>query len=56
MVEWPGRQPNGEAAPILADLAERGIIRVLDLAFITKDEDGTVAGLDITASGSRWRS
>ena len=44
LVEWPGRQPNGEAAPLLADLAERGIIRVLDLAFITKGEDGTIAG------------
>jgi dihydroorotase-like cyclic amidohydrolase len=53
VVEWPGRQPNGEAAPILADLAQRGIIRVLDLAFITKDEDGTVAGLDITDLGEQ---
>ena len=53
VVEWPGRQPNGEAAPILADLAERGIIRILDLAFITKDEDGTVAGLDITSIGEQ---
>ena len=53
LVEWPGRQPNGEAAPILADLAERGIIRVLDLAFITKAEDGTVAGLDIQGLGEQ---
>ena len=53
LVEWPGRQPNGEAAPILADLAERGIIRVLDLAFVTKAEDGTVAGLDLEELGDR---
>jgi hypothetical protein len=51
LVEWPGRQPAGEAAPILIDLVERGIIRVLDLAFITKAEDGSVAGLDITNLG-----
>jgi Family of unknown function (DUF6325) len=51
LIEWPGRQPTGEAAPIVADLVERGIIRVLDLAFITKAEDGTVAGLEIKDLG-----
>src|SRR5215211_2730016 len=48
LVEWPGRQPTGEAAPYLVDLVDRGIIRVLDLAFITKDEDGNVAGVEIS--------
>jgi dihydroorotase-like cyclic amidohydrolase len=47
LIEWPGRQPTGEAAPALVDLVERGLIRVLDLVFITKDEDGTVAGVEI---------
>jgi uncharacterized membrane protein len=48
VIEWPGRQPTGEAAPHLVDLVERGIIRVLDLAFITKDENGKVAGVEIS--------
>ena len=48
VVEWPGRQPNGEAAPYLVDLVERGLIRVLDFAFIAKDEDGKVTGLEIS--------
>ena len=47
LIEWPDRQPSGEAAPLLVDLVERGIIRILDLAFITKAEDGSVAGLEI---------
>jgi hypothetical protein len=51
LIEWPGRQPTGEAAPIVVDLVERGIIRVLDLAFITKAEDGSVAGLEIADLG-----
>jgi hypothetical protein len=51
LIEWPGRQPTGEAAPILVDLVERGIIRVLDLAFISKAEDGSVAGLEIADVG-----
>ena len=46
VIEWPGRQPSGEAAPLLVDLVDRGIVRVLDLAFVAKDENGTVAGVD----------
>ena len=51
VIAWPGRQPTGEAAPIVVDLVERGIIRVLDLAFIAKAEDGSVAGLEIADLG-----
>jgi hypothetical protein len=51
LIEWPGRQPTGEAAPILVDLVERGIIRVLDLAFISKADDGSVAALEIADLG-----
>jgi len=51
LVEWPGRQPNGEVAPHLVDLVERGVIRILDLAFVTKDEDGSVAGLELADLG-----
>jgi hypothetical protein len=52
VIEWPGKQPTGEAAPHLVDLVERGIIRILDLAFITKAEDGSVAGLEISELGN----
>ena len=51
LVEWPGRQPNGEAAPYLVDLVERGLIRILDLTFIAKAEDGSVAGLELSDLG-----
>jgi hypothetical protein len=51
LVEWPGRQPNGEVAPHLVDLVERGLIRILDLVFIAKDEDGTVAGIELADVG-----
>ena len=47
VIEWPGKQPTGEAAPIVVDLVEKGIIRVLDLAFVTKDEDGNTAGVEV---------
>jgi uncharacterized membrane protein len=51
LVEWPGRQPNGEVAPHLVDLVDRGLIRILDLALIAKDEDGTVAGIELADLG-----
>ncbi len=51
IVEWPGRQPTGEALPYLIDLVDRGLIRILDLAFIAKAEDGSVAALEIADLG-----
>ncbi len=51
LVEWTGQQPTGEAMPHLIDLVDRGLIRILDLAFITKAEDGSVAGLEIADLG-----
>jgi dihydroorotase-like cyclic amidohydrolase len=53
VIEWPGRQPTGEAAPHLVDLVDRGLIRVLDLTFIRKDEDGSVAGVEISEVGEQ---
>lgn len=42
VVEWPDRQPTGEAIPHLIDLVDRGLIHILDLAFIEKDGDGNI--------------
>jgi hypothetical protein len=48
VLEFPGNKMTGEGLPILLDLAERDIIRILDLVFVSRDEDGTVAGLALT--------
>jgi Family of unknown function (DUF6325) len=42
----PGAPMTGEAVPILLDLVERGVIRVLDTVFAFKDEDGRVSGFE----------
>jgi hypothetical protein len=47
VIGYPADAPmTGEAAPLLVDLVERGIIRVLDVLFVTKNEDGTFSGFD----------
>ncbi len=51
IVEWPkDREPTGDAFPHLVDLVDRGLIRVLDFAFVHKDDDGAVAVLTMTDS------
>jgi hypothetical protein len=47
VVEFPGSQFNGEIAPTLVDLVDRGIIRVLDLIMIRKDDDGSFEAFEI---------
>ena len=39
---------TGEDLPLLVDLVDRGIIRILDLVFVRKDLDRSVSGLAIT--------
>lgn len=46
LIEWSDREPTGEAVPIVLDLVDRGIIRVLDFALFAKDDDGNVAAID----------
>jgi hypothetical protein len=47
VLEWPDKQPKGEAAPLILDAVDRGIIRILDVALLAKDSDGTVATLEL---------
>jgi hypothetical protein len=42
VIEFPHRRAPGDAVPYFLDLVDRGLIRVLDLAFIRKEADGTV--------------
>jgi len=47
VVEFPGSRMTGEGLPLLVDLVDRGIIRILDLLFVKKEMDGSVAGVAI---------
>jgi hypothetical protein len=47
VLEWAGDEPvTGEVMPLLSDLVDRDIIRILDIAFLVKAEDGSVAAID----------
>lgn len=47
VVEFPGNRMTGEAFPLLVDLVDRGLVRILDLVFVRKDIDESVAGLEL---------
>jgi Family of unknown function (DUF6325) len=47
VIAYPAGSPmSGEAVPILLDLVDRGIIRVLDAMFVIKEQDGTYSGFE----------
>lgn len=48
VVEFPGNRMTGKAFPMLVDLVDRGLIRILDLVFVRKESDGSVAGLELS--------
>jgi hypothetical protein len=46
--EFPGSKMTGEGLPILVDLVDRGIVRILDLMFVTRADDGSVAVIELS--------
>ncbi|MFE1322780.1 DUF6325 family protein [Kitasatospora phosalacinea] len=54
VISFPGSRLTGEGLPLLIDLVDRAIIRILDLTFLRKDTDGTVGAVqiaDLTGDG-----
>lgn len=50
-IKFPGNQFSGEIAPALQELADTGVVRIIDLLFVIKDIDGTVGVLEVDALG-----
>ncbi|MCX4514656.1 MULTISPECIES: DUF6325 family protein [Streptomyces] len=48
VVEFPGNRMTGDGFPLLVDLVDRRIIRILDLLFVRKDTDGSVMLLELS--------
>jgi len=47
IVEFPGNKMTGEGLPILADLVDQGLIRIVDLLFVTRDDDGSLRAVEL---------
>jgi Family of unknown function (DUF6325) len=47
IVEFPGSKMTGEGFPALIDLVDRGLIRILDLRFVSRRDDGSIAAIDL---------
>lgn len=52
IVAFPGNQFKGEIAPALEELVKSGTIRIIDLAFVIKNADGSMSGLELEDAGS----
>ena len=48
IVSFPGNRFTGEIAPALGKLVESNTIRIIDLAFASKDADGNVAAFELS--------
>ena len=48
IVAFPGNQFKGEIVPALADLVEAGTIRIMDLAFVGKNDAGETVSFELT--------
>jgi hypothetical protein len=51
VIEFPGSKFNGEIAPALTDLVDRGLVRVLDLLIIRKEANGSIEGFELSDLG-----
>ncbi|WP_327676042.1 DUF6325 family protein [Kitasatospora sp. NBC_00458] len=47
IIQFPGSRLTGEGLPLLIDLVDRGVIRILDLTFVKKEQDGSLVGLEL---------
>lgn len=47
IVEFPGSKMTGEGFPVLVDLVDRGLIRILDLRFVRRAMDGSIRAVEL---------
>ena len=48
IIAFPGNRFRGEIAPAIADLVDDGTIRIIDIAFVGKDADGSTVAMELT--------
>ena len=48
IIGFPGNKFRGEIAPAIGDLVDAGTIRIIDIAFVGKDGDGSTVAMELT--------
>lgn len=48
VIEFPGNQFKGEIIPALREVVDKGVIRIIDLVFVRKDELGNVSVMELS--------
>ena len=48
VIAFPGNRFRGEIAPAIGELVDAGTIRVIDIAFVGKGEDGDAVAMELT--------
>jgi hypothetical protein len=48
IIVFPGNRFRGEIAPAIGDLVDDGTIRIIDIAFVGKDADGSAVAMEMT--------
>ena len=48
VIAFPGNRFTGEIAPAIGELVDAGTIRIIDIAFVGKDADGTAVAMELT--------
>jgi hypothetical protein len=51
VVEFPGTKLTGDIAPVIDDYVDRGLVKVLDLLFLKKDQDGSFEAFEASDLG-----
>jgi hypothetical protein len=47
VMRFPGSKMTGEGLPLLVDLVDRGIVRILDLRVVSRGEDGSATLMEV---------
>ena len=46
VIDFPGNRFDGSIVPALVDLVDKRVVRILDLVFVKKDDDGSVVSFE----------
>lgn len=52
VIEFPGNRFRGEIMPVLYEMLDKGLISIIDLVFVQKDERGDISSFELSEAGN----